>query len=99
MTTATTTKANASVVSKLLKAEGFRRSNSASTKIRGYHVVSEGFEVYQSGSSVVIDYHYTRFSPDFAQLDKIMRCLESKNYVVKSFGTSKIKLAVTKAGA
>jgi hypothetical protein len=98
MITATTTKANATVISKLLKAQGFRRSTSATTKIRGYHIVSEGFEVTQSLNTVVVEYHYSRTSQEFNQLDKIMFFLENKGYAVKSFGNTVVKLAVTKAG-
>jgi hypothetical protein len=100
MNTATvTTKANATVISKLLKAQGFRRSTSATTKIRGYHIVSEGFEVTQSFNTVVVEYHYSRTSQEFNQLDQIMFFLENKGYAVKAFGGSVVKLAVTKVGA
>ena len=100
MTTATiTTKANATVVSKFLKAEGFRRSTNATTKIRGYHIVSEGFEVTQSFNTVVVEYHYSRTSQDFNQLTAIAKSLETKGYAVRVFGNVSFKLAVTKVGA
>ena len=100
MTTATiTTKANATAVSKFLKAEGFRRSTNATTKIRGYHIVSEGFEVTQSFDTVVVQYHYSRTSQDFNQLTTIAKSLEAKGYAVKPFGGAYVKLAVTKVGA
>ena len=93
----TSTKASAASISRLLSAKGFRRSTSATTIIRGYHIVSEGFIASNCGAGVIVEMQYTRHSTDINQLDRIHAVLIAKGYEVNVRGTS--KLFVTKAGA
>ena len=97
-TTTKITKTNANAISRLLTAKGFRRSVSATTIVRGYHIDSDGFIAINCGIGVIVKWHYTRHSPFFNELDRISEFLISKGYEVNVRGTYTLKLFVTKEG-
>lgn len=46
----------AAVISRVLKANGFSRSQEATTRIKGWHTFSAGFVVAQRATGVVVEY-------------------------------------------
>lgn len=97
-TTTKITKTNANAISRLLTAKGFRRSVSATSIVRGYHIDSEGFIASNCGTGVTVQWNYTRHSRFLDELDRISAFLISKGYEVNVRGTSTLKLFVTKEG-
>ena len=52
------TKPNAASISRILSKAGFKKSTSGATRIRGYHLTSEGFRVVSGSSSALVYYEF-----------------------------------------
>lgn len=85
---------NAATVSKALKAQGFIRSEEGTTRIRGWHHFSRGFQVKQGHSAPVVIFYEigsgyantmleNRDEIRSAQLAAMARFLTSKGYELK----------------
>ena len=51
-------KPNAATISRILSVAGFKKSTNATTRIRGYHLTSEGFRVVNGSSSALVYYEF-----------------------------------------
>jgi len=49
---------NAATISRILSNAGFKKSTNATTRIRGYHLTSEGFRVVSGSSSTLVYYEF-----------------------------------------
>jgi hypothetical protein len=56
--TTVATKPNAATISRILSNAHFIKSTEATTRIRGYHLTSEGFRVVSGSSSVLVYYEF-----------------------------------------
>ena len=67
-------KPNASAISRMISSAGFKKSTEAKTKIRGYHLFSEGFHVENGSSSVLVRYEFGTWSREGAadRRDQVM---------------------------
>jgi len=52
------TKPNAATISRILSVAGFDKSSESTTRIRGYHLIGEGFRVVSGSSSVLVYYEF-----------------------------------------
>jgi len=67
------TKTNAAAVSRVLAKAGFSRSASSATRVRGYHYTSEGFEVTNGSSAVIVKWEMgnsANFSKNWDRLNE-----------------------------
>lgn len=55
---AVATKPNAATISRILSNAHFIKSTEATTRIRGYHLTSEGFRVVSGSTSVLVYYEF-----------------------------------------
>lgn len=51
-------KPNAAAISRILSKAGFKKSTEATTRVRGYHLTSEGFRVVSGSSSALVYYEF-----------------------------------------
>jgi len=54
----TSTMPNAAAISRILSKAGFKKSTEATTRVRGYHLTSEGFRVVSGSSSALVYYEF-----------------------------------------
>jgi hypothetical protein len=67
-------KPNASAISRMISSAGFEKSSVGKTRIRGYHVFTEGFQVENGSSSVLVRYEFGTWSREgaAARRDQVM---------------------------
>jgi hypothetical protein len=98
-------KPNASAISRMISSAGFAKSTEAKTKIRGYHLFSEGFHVENGSSSVLVRYEFGTWSRvgSAARRDQVMAgivaLLRDKGFDVTSSALQPSVLLVKKAVA
>jgi acyl-CoA synthetase (AMP-forming)/AMP-acid ligase II len=95
-------KATASTISRIIGKAGIKKSEESKTKIRGYHLFSEGYKVTESSSYIWINYvRGDKTSVSYVEnrenaKTKIIETLTTKGYTVHE--TSGL-LAVLKVSA
>jgi hypothetical protein len=103
-----TTKPNAATISRILSNAHFIKSTEATTRVRGYHLFSEGFKVQSGSSSVVITYEFgdwahKRWDEVAARRDdafvRMTSILTGKGYEVSTSSLAPSVLVVKKAVA
>jgi hypothetical protein len=96
---------NASAISRILSNAHFIKSTEAKTKIRGYHLFSEGFHVENGSSSVLVRYEFGTWSREGAAARRdeamagIVALLRGKGFDVTTSALQPNLLLIKKAVA
>jgi hypothetical protein len=105
---AVATKPNAATISRILSNAHFIKSTEATTRVRGYHLTSEGFKVQSRSACVAISYEFgdwahKRWDEVAARRDdafaRMTSLLSSKGYEVSTSSLAPSVLIVKKAVA
>jgi len=96
---------SAQAISRILNKAGIRKSETGATRISGYHVTTEGYEVTQNSTHIFINYT----TGNWERADEIQRkelakiqipeILAAKGYVVQECKTWNTLFVLPKVGA
>ena len=96
---------SAQAISRILNKAGIRKSETGTTRIRGYHVTTEGYEVTQNSTHIFINYTTGDWNragaserEELAKI-QIQEILAAKGYVVQESKNWNIMFDLPKVGA
>lgn len=96
---------SAQAISRILNKAGIRKSETGTTRIRGYHVTTEGYEVRQTSTHIFINYTTGSWNHAGASERKelakihISQILTAKGYIVEQYENYDTLFRIAKVGA